>query len=252
MIHNLKSKLLEEFPHGFFLRQGGVSTGPFESLNCDLNSNDEKSSILSNRAMIAKNMGLEPSNLITLKQVHSSKVIKIETPVDSNLIEGDAMVTSSEGIGLGILTADCAPVMFTENKARIIGIAHVGWRGALDSVIENTILKMIELGAEIKFLNAVIGPCIQKENYEIGAEFLERFLNKDPNHLKYFNTDGNEKIWFDLPGLILKKLLSIGITTTENLGQCTFALSDDFFSHRRNQKNNLGDCGRMISAIKIC
>ncbi|PQM55739.1 MAG: peptidoglycan editing factor PgeF [Rhodobacteraceae bacterium] len=251
MPYNLKSQLIKEFSHGFFLRRGGSSEGEFESLNCDLKSSDHESKVLENRALVAKTLEIESRNLITLKQVHSSKVINIERPVPSNSIEGDAMVTSKEGICLGILTADCAPILLAENKNRIVGIIHAGWRGALDSVLENTVRAMTELGAEKEQIAAVIGPCIQRENYEVGPEFLDRFLSKDPKYRKHFTIDNNMQIWFDLPALILERLTVIGIKTTENLAKCTFALSNDFFSHRRNQKNNLGDCGRMISTIKI-
>ena len=161
------------------------------------------------------------------------------------------MVTSKEGICLSILTADCAPILLAEDKNRIIGVVHAGWRGALNSVLENTVREMTELGAEKERIAAVIGPCIQRENYEVGSEFLDRFLSKDPKYQKYFTIDSNMQIWFDLPALILEKLTLIGIKTTENLAKCTFASSNDFFSHRRNQKNNLGDCGRMISTIKM-
>ena len=209
------------------------------------------SSILANREIVTKTLGIETKNLITLKQIHSSKVIKIKTLVPSNIIEGDAMVTSQEGLCLGILTADCAPILLAENKNRIIGVVHAGWRGALDSILENTVREMTELGAEKKRIAAVIGPCIQKENYQVGPEFLDQFLNKDPQYRKHFTIDSSTQIWFDLPALILETLKSIGIKSTENLGKCTFALSNDFFSYRRNQKNNLADCGRMISTIKI-
>ncbi len=251
MTYSLQSKLLQDFPHGFFLRQGGSSTGLFESLNCDLNSSDNKCSIISNREIVAETIGVNSSNLITLKQKHSPIVIKIEGPMTSNTVEGDAMVTSAKGIGLGILTADCAPILLGESKARIIGVIHAGWRGALDCVVENTVRTMTEIGAERNLISAVIGPCIQQENYEVGDEFLEKFLDRDPKYAKYFNIDNDRKIWFDLPELISTKLRSTGINIVENMKKCTYALTDDFFSHRRNQKNHLGDCGRMISAIKV-
>ena len=251
MPENLKSNLLSEFSHGFFLRHGGVSTGSFGSLNCDLKSSDSKSLVLANREIVAKAMGVRPENLITLKQVHSSKVIRIERSMDSNFLEGDAMVTSKVGLCIGVLTADCAPILFAENEARIIGVAHAGWKGSLDSIVENTVIKMIELGAKKNMISAVIGPCIQQKNYEVGAEFLDRFIYKDPKNRDYFIIDDKNKIWFDLPGLILRKLETIGINATTNIQKCTFGSRRDFFSYRRNQKSNLGDCGRMISTIKI-
>ncbi|MAI97477.1 MAG: polyphenol oxidase [Rhodobacteraceae bacterium] len=248
---NLKSYLLNDFCHGFFLRQGGLSSGQFESLNCDLKSLDDKHAVLANREIVANNMGVTSESLITLKQIHSSKVIKIESKLDSNTIEGDGMVTAKKGVVLGILTADCAPILFAEKKASVIGVAHAGWRGAFDSIIENIIRKMTELGAKENHIVAAIGPCIQKENYEVGPEFLERFVRKNSKSKKFFNIDNNQKIWFDLPGFILEKLKLVGVKSTNNLAKCTFSLSNDFFSHRRNKKNSLNDCGRMISTIRL-
>ena len=248
---SLKSNLLNDFSHGFFLRQGGLSSGQFESLNCDLKSLDDKHAVLANREIVAKNIGVTAKNLFTLKQIHSSKVITIEGGTNSNTIEGDGMVSVERGVSLGVLTADCAPILFAEKKAGVIGVAHAGWRGVFDSIIENTVKKMAEHGATKNYIMAAIGPCIQKENYEVGPEFIDRFVSKDPTYTQFFNIDKNRKIWFDLPGLILKKLKSAGVKNTNNLGHCTFSLSNDFFSHRRNKKNNLSDCGRMISTIRL-
>ncbi len=248
---SLKSNLLHPFTHGFFLRQGGLSTGTFESLNCDLKSLDEKSIILENRKLVAKDLGISLNNLITLNQTHSSKVITVKGPINSNITDGDAMVTLKEGIGLAVLTADCAPILFAEHETRIVGVAHVGWRGALDSIVENTVKEMIELGAKRQSISAIIGPCIQQENYEVGSEFLNKFLAENPKNKEYFVIDNRGKIWFDLPSLVLGKLTSMGITLTKNIAKCTFELSNDFYSHRRNKKNKLQDCGRMISAITI-
>jgi YfiH family protein len=247
----LKSKLLNDFSHGFFLRKGGLSSGPFESLNCDLKSLDDKHAVLANREIVANNMGVTAKNLFTLKQIHSSKVITIEGETNSNMIEADGMVTAERGVSLGVLTADCAPILFAEKKAGVIGVAHAGWRGTFDSIIENTVKKMAEIGATENYIMAAVGPCIQKENYEVGPEFLDHFVKKDSTYIQFFNIDKNRQIWFDLPGLILEKLKSAGIKSTNNLGKCTFSLSNDFFSHRRNKKNNLNDCGRMISAIRL-
>ena len=247
----LKSNLLNGFSHGFFLRKGGLSSGEFESLNCDLKSLDDKHTVLANREIVANNMGVIAKNLITLKQIHSSKVVTIESETNSNMIEGDGMVTAEREVSLGVLTADCAPILFAEKKAGVIGVAHAGWRGTFDSIIENTVKKMTELGATKNHIVAAVGPCIQKENYEVGPEFFDRFVKKDSTYIQFFNIDKNQKIWFDLPGLILKKLESAGVKSTNNLGKCTFSLRNDFFSHRRNKKNNLNDCGRMISTIRL-
>ena len=160
------------------------------------------------------------------------------------------MVTSKEGICLGILTADCAPILFGDFEKKIIGAAHAGWKGLYGGIVENTLENMVQLGAKIKNICVAIGPCIQKNNYEVGIEFYERFINKDRTYKKFFLKENN-KIFFDLPGSISFRLHLQGIKNIQSLNKCTFSEKKNYFSFRRNQKNKLGDCGRMISTIKI-
>ena len=195
-------------------------------------------------------MGIKTSDLITLKQMHSSDVINITERIEPDEIEGDSMVTSKEGICLGILTADCAPILFGDFEKKIIGAAHAGWKGLYGGIVENTLENMVQLGAEIKNICVAIGPCIQKNNYEVGIEFYERFISKDRTYKKFFLKENN-KILFDLPGSISFKLHLQGIRNIQSLNKCTFSEKKNYFSFRRNQKNKLGDCGRMISTIKI-
>ncbi len=251
MTQFITSKVLKSFSHGFFNRKGGFSNDEFESLNCKFGSNDIRSRIISNRELVAKMMRIKCSNLITLNQIHSSNVINIKGIINSDEIEGDSMVTSKEGICLGILTADCAPVLFGDSKKGIIGAAHGGWKGVFCGIIENTIENMLLLGAKLENICVAIGPCIQKNKYEVGNEFYQRFINENNRFKNYFSLDRNKKIWFDLSGLISFKLNSIGINYVHSLNKCTFSDSENYFSYRRNKKNNLGDCGRMISTIKI-
>ena len=195
-------------------------------------------------------MGIKNSDLITLKQMHSSDVINITERIEPDEIEGDSMVTSKEGICLGILTADCAPILFGDFEKKIIGAAHAGWKGLYGGIVENTLENMVQLGAKIKNICVAIGPCIQKNNYEVGIEFYERFINKDITYKKFFLKENN-KILFDLPGSISFRLHLQGIRNIQSLNKCTFSEKKNYFSFRRNQKNKLGDCGRMISTIKI-
>jgi len=246
----LTSEVLENFKHGFFKRTGGVSINEFSSLNCKYDSFDSLSKINENRKLVSNIMGVKTSNLITLKQIHSSNVINIKERIEPEEIEGDSMVTSKEGICLGILTADCAPILFGDFEKKIIGAAHAGWRGLYGGIVENTLENMIQLGAKIKNICVAIGPCIQKNNYEVGIEFYEKFIDKEKTYKKFFLKENN-KIWFDLPGSISFKLHLLGIKNIQSLNKCTFSEKRNYFSFRRNQKNKLGDCGRMISTIKI-
>ena len=250
MIKYLTSEVLENFKHGFFKRTGGVSINEFSSLNCKYGSFDTISKINSNRALVSNLMGIKTSDLITLKQIHSSDVINITERIEPDEIEGDSMVTSKEGICLGILTADCAPILFGDFEKKIIGAAHAGWKGLYGGIVENTLENMMQLGAKIKNICVAIGPCIQKNNYEVGIEFYERFINKDRTYKKFFLKENN-KILFDLPGSISFRLHLQGIRNFQSLNKCTFSEKKNYFSFRRNQKNKLGDCGRMISTIKI-
>ena len=250
MTEYLTSNVIENFKHGFFKRTGGVSIGEFSSLNCKYSSFDTISKINSNRAIVSNLMGIKNSDLITLKQMHSSDVINITERIEPDEIEGDSMVTSKEGICLGILTADCAPILFSDFEKKIIGAAHAGWKGLYGGIVENTLENMVQLGAKIKNICVAIGPCIQKNNYEVGIEFYERFINKDITYKKFFLKENN-KILFDLPGSISFRLHLQGIRNIHSLNKCTFTEKKNYFSFRRNQKNKLGDCGRMISTIKI-
>ena len=247
----LKSRVLKNFKHGFFNRTGGFSINEFSSLNCKYGSGDSKSKINLNRTLVSNLMEVKTSNLITLKQIHSSDVITIKKKIEPDYIEGDSMVTSKEGICLGILTADCAPVLFGDFEKKIIGAAHVGWRGLYGGIVEGTIESMIQLGAKINNICIAIGPCIQKKNYEVGIEFYNRFINKDTEFKRFFFKENNKKIWFDLPGSIYFKLQLLGVYNIHSLNKCTFSEKKNYFSFRRNQKSKLGDCGRMISTIKI-
>lgn len=247
----LTSYTLKNFKHAFFNRTGGVSSNEFKSLNCKYENGDSRSKVISNRELVSKLMGINTLNLITLKQIHSADVVWIKDIIKSDYIEADAMVTSKKGICLGILSADCAPVLFGDFEKKIIGAAHVGWKGFFYGIIENTINKMIKLGAKLENICVAIGPCIQKKNYEVGTEFYKRFIDKDDKFKIFFSVKKDGKIYFDLPGSVAFILSKNGIKYIHSLNKCTFSGKENYFSYRRNLKKNLGECGRMISTIRI-
>ena len=183
----LKSDVLSDVSHGFFTRKGGVSKGIYEGLNCGVGSADDKDAVAANRAFVADAMGVEA--LATVHQIHSANVVTITANSDlSERPKADALVTAREGVALGILTADCQPVLFSDPVAGVIGAAHAGWRGAVDGVLEATIDAMEGIGANRANISAAIGPAISQSAYEVGPEFFEEFLSEDPNYSRFFAT----------------------------------------------------------------
>ncbi|MBL1435253.1 MAG: peptidoglycan editing factor PgeF [Rhodobacteraceae bacterium] len=234
--------------HGFFTRHGGVSTGIFASLNCGYGSPENHELITQNRALIATDVGAAPERLYSVTQPHSADVLTINTPEDyAEGIKADAMVSKGENIALGVLTADCAPVLFQDAKAGVIGAAHAGWRGAFGGVLEATMEAMRALGATN--INAVVGPCISQKNYEVGPEFLETFVDENPDYSRFFINAPKEKYLFDLPTFTLHRLRQAGVAEAEWTGHCTYAAPDTFYSYRYSQHNNLPSYGRMLSVI---
>jgi YfiH family protein len=236
-------------PHGFFTRRGGVSTGPFASLNGSLSGADERASVLRNRALAAEAIGADPEGLVGLMQVHGADVIRVETAWKPG--EGpraDAMVTDRPGIALGIVTADCAPVLFATREAGIVGAAHAGWRGALAGVLEATLAAMRALGAgEIV---AAVGPCIGPESYEVAADLRDAVLARDPADARFFGAGKRPERWqFDLPGYCAARLAAAG-AEAHVLGADTLSDEARFFSHRRRTLAGGGPIGHQISIIR--
>lgn len=238
--------------HGFFTRQGGVSTGIYASLNCGLGSQDSKTNVNENRRRIALAMSVADNCLFTVYQVHSPDVVVIDkTSQRKQHAKADAMVTKDKGIALGILTADCGPVLFCDPKARVIGAAHAGWRGALSGVLENTIAAMEGLGAKRTAIKAALGPCIGQENYEVGTEFSSRFTALSDENIKFFKPSCRaEHYLFDLGHYIQHRLDGLGIES-ECLQRCTYRDQDQFFSYRRSTHRGENDYGRQLSVITI-
>jgi len=250
VLNILTDEELSPLRHGFFTRQGGASSGIFAGLNCGPGSSDQAEIVAINRARVACALQVDAAHLVTLHQVHSPDVVTLDgPPVDRP--RADAMVTNTPGLALGILTADCQPVLFADKEARVIGAAHAGWRGALDGVLEATVEAMERLGARRDQIIATIGPTISRSAYEVGPEFLQRFAEDDPGNATFFINGKPGKYHFDLPGFGLHRLKQAGVGKARWLGRCTYGEPSSFFSYRRATHAREADYGRLISAIRL-
>jgi polyphenol oxidase len=232
--------------HGFFTRKGGASSGIFSGLNCGLGSSDQTEVVAINRARVLDAMGAD--HLVTVHQTHSAIALPVTGPL-AHPMEADAMVTATRGVALGILTADCQPVLFADVQAGVIGAAHAGWKGAKNGVLEATLDAMEELGADRHNIHAAIGPCISQAAYEVGPEFFETFTDDDPEARRFFANGARDRMLFDLPAYGLWRLRRANIGHAEWCGHCTYASPDRFFSYRRSVHAGDADYGRLISAI---
>lgn len=236
--------------HGFFTRKGGASSGIFAGLNCGTGSSDQTEAVAINRARVTTAMDLPPEALVTVHQVHSAKAIPVTGPLTIRP-EADAMVTATPGVLLGILTADCQPVLFHDPVAQVIGAAHAGWRGAVDGVLEATLDAMETLGAQRSRITAVIGPTISQAAYEVGPEFLDRFRAEDDEATRFFANGKGDRMLFDLPGYGLYRLRQAGVGHAEWTGHCTYRDPARFYSFRRTTHAAEADYGRLISTIRL-
>jgi polyphenol oxidase len=250
MFFSKKLEKYENIKHCFFSRNNGVSKGIYESLNCGAGSNDNQESIFKNLEIVCNKINCKKDSLITLNQKHTNQVIhfKNEASVE-NKLTGDAIVSEVKNMGIGILTADCASILFYDPKKKIIGSAHSGWKGALNGIIKNTVEKFNELNSKNNDLIAVVGPCIGKESYEVKKDLLDRFIAKDIKNEIFFKSIDNEKFLFDLRGFINKEILNLDIKNIENIEIDTFSQKKNFYSYRRSQLKNEKDYGRCISVI---
>ena len=239
--------------HAFFTRHGGKSTGLYTALNCGIGSNDNISSVLDNRAQAMKALNLSAGSLVTCHQTHSSKMIVI-TKANRYATKhvGDGLVTSLPKVCLGILTADCSPILFSDEKNRVIGAAHAGWKGALNGILEATVNGMGSQGAEIGHIVCAIGPTIGPKSYEVGPEFKETFLDSDSTCNQFFAKSSRlGHYMFDLPSFIISRLSKIGINTVFNIDRDTYSDETSFYSYRRSSHKNEDDYGRLLSTIVI-
>ncbi|WP_420569393.1 peptidoglycan editing factor PgeF [Thalassovita sp.] len=246
----LTSDDLRDVQHGFFTRKGGASSGVFQGLNCGYGSSDQKEIVTINRARVAQAMDVASAALVTIHQTHSADVEVIRS-ADQNTGPADAMVTDVPGLALGILTADCQPVLFADADAGVIGAAHAGWRGALDGILENTVQSMVDLGATREKISAVVGPSISQRAYEVGPEFLDSFLSDDPENSRFFIQGNGDRQMFDLPAYGLHRLQAAGVGSAGWIQHCTYSDPQRFFSYRRTTHEKEADYGRLISVIRL-
>lgn len=247
----ITSDLLNAVPHGFFTRKGGASSGVFEGLNCGAGSSDQAEAVRMNRIRVAEAMGAEPKQLVTVHQTHSARAIAVSGAIEGNLPEADALVTATPGVVLGILTADCQPVLFADAENSVVGAAHAGWKGAMGGVLEATLEAMEALGASRDAIKATIGPSISQRAYEVGPEFLDRFLDEDAGNSRFFANGAGDRMQFDLISYGLHRLRSAGVSSAEWTGHCTYSDPRRFFSYRRSVHDSEADYGRLISTITL-
>ncbi len=238
--------------HGFFTRQGGVSTGLYEGLNTGIGSQDDPAAVAENRRRIAEHLGGVPDDFAACFQIHSAMARVAGTGWKGDRPEGDATVTAAPGVICAVLTADCAPVLLADPGAGIVGAAHAGWKGALDGIIHSTVAAMQAAGAEPRRMVAVVGPCIAQASYEVGADFQDRFDHHDPGSGRFFAPgESADKRLFDLPAFVLWRLEQAGVGDAAWTGHDTRTDETRFFSNRRAHLNGEPDFGRLMSAIRF-
>jgi len=239
--------------HAFFTRQGGVSTGIYDSLNGGLGSLDDPAKVRENRRRMTERFALSPDALVSLQQVHSAEAVVVERPWSrDDRPRADGMATTRPGLALGITTADCGPVLFADPDAKVVGAAHAGWRGALSGIVEATLEAMENLGAERGRVVAVLGPMIRQDAYEVGPELVAGFREADPGNGRFFRPAGRDgHAMFDLPGYLGARLHAAGVGKVADLGLCTYADERRFYSYRRTTHRGEPDYGRLISAIAL-
>jgi len=247
----IRAVSLGHLPHGFLGRRGGVSTGELAGLNVGYGSNDDRTAIDENRCLAIASL-LPGAELVTVHQVHSAEVVHAERAwPHSERLRADAMVTDRANLLLGILTADCAPVLLADANAEVIGAAHAGWRGALAGVTDSTIAAMERLGARRNDIHAVVGPCIAQASYEVDEAFRTRFVESDAASARFFVEGPSDKPHFDLEGYVVSRLIAAGIGEVEALSLDTYADAERFYSYRRATHRGEADYGRQLSAIAI-
>jgi len=248
----LTSPLLDGVQHGFFTRRGGASSGIFEGLNCGGGSSDQREIVEMNRARAAQALEVDRDKLVTVHQVHSADAVALDGPLpNGDRPKADAIVTATPGLAIAVLTADCQPVLFADREAGVVAAAHAGWRGAIDGVLEATVDQMEAMGARREHIRAVIGPSISQRAYEVGQEFLERFLDEDPGNSRFFINGADGKYLFDLPAYGLMRLRLAGIENAEWTRHCTYSDHGRFYSYRRATHRGEADYGRLLSAIRL-
>ena len=244
---------LDGIRHGFFTREGGVSEGIYATLNGGIGSNDVPDKVRANRDRMAAALGVAPDRFLSAYQIHSPTVVVADGPWPAGARpRADAIVTRTPALAIGISTADCGPVLFADREARVIGAAHAGWKGAFTGVLEATVAAMESIGASRARISAALGPAIRQPNYEVGPEFVERFIAEDTGNARFFAPSKRaDHAMFDLAGFIGMRLARTGIGHFEDIGRCTYAEPERFFSYRRSTHRAEPDYGRHINAIAL-
>ncbi len=238
--------------HAFFGREGGVSTGLYASLNVGPGSDDSPEAVAENRKRVAASVGAPgPEHLLSLYQIHSADALIVDAPFGPERPQADAMATKTPGLALCVLAADCAPVLFADAEAGVIGAAHAGWKGALGGVCEAAVAAMERLGADRGRISAAIGPCIAQASYEVGPEFEARFVDQEAWSARHFQSGEGDRSHFDLPGYLQAKLMRSGVARTDWLNRDTRTLEDAYFSNRRRNQRGEPDYGRNASVIML-
>ncbi len=255
MLEPIEAACLSRLPgirHGFFTRAGGGSRGLYAGLNCGPGSADDPMQVMANRARVAQHLGANHADVVSLYQVHSATALCIDAPVAAHdRPKADAVVTRTPGLAVGVLTADCAPVLFADARAGVVAAAHAGWRGAAAGVLEATIAEMERLGAERRNICAAIGPAINQDSYEVGPEFEAELLQGCSDNARFFARRNTARARFDLPGYVENRLIAAGLGEVERHCPCTYENESLFFSFRRSQHRGEPDYGRQISAIVV-
>jgi polyphenol oxidase len=251
----LASPLLSAIPglrHAFFTRDGGVSDGIYADLNGGLGSNDDPANVRENRRRMAAQMGVTPEHFLSVWQIHSPDAVVASEPWENaSRPRADAIVTRTEGLAIGITAADCGPILFVDPNARVIGAAHAGWKGALTGIVESTVAAMEKLGAERSGIVAAIGPLIRQHSYEVGGEFVERFIEADAENGVFFVPSAREgHAMFDLAGFIRTRLEDSGVLMIDDIGVDTYS-DERFYSYRRSVHRKEPDYGRNVHAIAL-
>ncbi len=248
-VEAIQSAVLKGVPHGFMSRRGGVSTGELAGLNCGPGSGDEAAAIAENRVRVV-NAVYPSARLVSVYQVHSPDCVVVREPwSDDDRPSADAMVSNVPGLLLGVLTADCAPVLLVDHEAGVVGAAHAGWKGAIGGVTDRTIEAMVALGAKVSRIAAAIGPCIAQASYEVDEAFKQRFEAADRNNACFFAVGAPGHYQFDLEGYVAHRLESAQIGQVERLGLDTYGAPERFFSYRRATHRGEASYGRQISVI---
>ena len=251
--HAASLSALDGIRHAFFTREGGVSGGIYASLNSGVGSSDDPDHVTENRARMAQALGVDAERLITAFQIHSPHVVVADEPWSvETRPKADAIVTRTPGLAIGVSTADCGPLLFADPQARVIGAAHAGWRGAFSGVIEGTVAAMENLGAERSRISVALGPLIRQDNYEVSQSFVDEFLRVDETHARFFAPAARDgHAMFDLPGFIASRLEQSGVGSFEDIGICTYADPERFYSYRRSVHRSEPDYGRHVNAIVL-